>query len=377
MPPTETTTDPPNAPRDLRPRPSREEIEPAALALIRRHGGEVLAVARRWADSPEDAEDAYQRGLEIMLTKAPSTDPEHLVPWLKTVVKREAWAIRRQRERHTPSAPESEELDGTAPGSAHDHAVRLERLRLGAEAMRRLKPQEVRALTLKAEGLSYREICDETGWSYTKVNRCLSEGRRRFHDRLAGIESGAECERLAPHLSALADGEARAEDMAALRPHLRTCLVCRARLRDYRAVPARVAAVSPPVATAGSLLGPARELLHGSSGWISERSAALAARWHQATELALAHKGVAVVASAAVLGGGGAATVATVDGFEPGRHAATASAPERTTLPPLPPATASLAARAADDHDRHASAKRDPQPPAKRDRRAAAATPVT
>jgi hypothetical protein len=69
---------------------------------------------------------------------------------------------------------------------------------------------------------------------HRKVNRSLSEGRRRFHDRLAGIESGAECERRAPQLSALADGEADAADMTLLRPHLRSCLICRARLRDYR-----------------------------------------------------------------------------------------------------------------------------------------------
>ena len=137
MPPADTTTDPTSAPRELRPRLPREQIDPAAAEIIRCHGGEVMAVARRSADTPEDAEDAYQRGLEIMLTKAPSTNPDHLVPWLKTVVKREAWAIRRQRERHTPSAPESEELDGMAPGSAHDHAERFERLQLGAEAMKR------------------------------------------------------------------------------------------------------------------------------------------------------------------------------------------------------------------------------------------------
>jgi RNA polymerase sigma factor (sigma-70 family) len=360
MPPTETTTDTPTAPRELRPRPSRAEVEPAALALIRRHGGEVLAVARRWADSPEDAEDAYQRGLEILLTKAPSTDPEHLVPWLKTVVKREAWAIRRQRERHTPSAPESEELDGMAPGSAHDQAVRIERLQLGAEAMRKLKPQEARALMLKAEGLSYREICEETGWTYTKVNRCLSEGRRRFHDRLAGIESGAECERLAPHLSALADGEARAEDMAALRPHLRTCLVCRARLRDYRAVPARVAAVAPPVVLGGSLLDAAREPIHAATGWLSDRLAALAVRWQGAAELALAHKGVAVVASAAVLGGSGVATVATVADGEPVRPAASAPAPGGSIQrPPLAPPRAAAPVPDDRERDRAAPAQRD------------------
>ena len=82
-----------------RPRPARAEIEPAALELVRRHGAQIMSTARRYAASPEDAEDAYQRGLEILLTKAPTTSPDDLVPWLKTVVKHEAFALRKQRER--------------------------------------------------------------------------------------------------------------------------------------------------------------------------------------------------------------------------------------------------------------------------------------
>jgi RNA polymerase sigma factor (sigma-70 family) len=351
MPPTETTEPRTDAPRDLRPGPSRAEIDPAALEIVRRHGGEVLAVARRWADTPEDAEDAYQRGLEIMLTKAPSTDPDHLVPWLKTVVKREAWAIRRQRERHTPSAPEADDVDTPGFTSAHDDAVTRERLQVGAEAMHRLKPQEVRALVLKAEGLSYREICEETGWTYTKVNRCLTEGRRRFADRLAGIESGAECDRLAPQLSALADGEARAEDMALLRPHLRTCLVCRARLRDYRAAPAKVAALYPPVA-AGGLIAALRELTGGASGWFAERAAALSLRWHQAAELAAGHKVAAVVASTAALAGGGAATVAGVSDGETRRAPVAAPAAPTTPEPPARAAAAAATPAASRDDER-------------------------
>src|SRR5918995_972203 len=120
-----------------RERPARAEIDAAALALLARHGAQILATARRYAATPEDAEDAYARGVEILLTKAPSTNEDELIPWLKTVVK-----------------------------------------------------HEVRALLLKAEGFSYREICSITGWSYTKVNRLLTEGRRAFLHRMSGIQRG-------------------------------------------------------------------------------------------------------------------------------------------------------------------------------------------
>src|SRR5947209_7836637 len=72
-------------------RPSRDQIDPAAVELLDRHGAQLMATARRYAATPEDAEDAYQRGVEILLTKAPTTDPAELLPWLKTVVKHEAF----------------------------------------------------------------------------------------------------------------------------------------------------------------------------------------------------------------------------------------------------------------------------------------------
>jgi DNA-directed RNA polymerase specialized sigma24 family protein len=91
-------------------------------------------------------------------------------PWLLAVVKHEAFSIRRQRERAAPITDDGELRDPAAPaGNPHERSERYERLRQGAEALGRLKPQEVRALLLKAEGYSYREICAITGWTYTKV----------------------------------------------------------------------------------------------------------------------------------------------------------------------------------------------------------------
>ena len=279
------------------------ELSAAALELIERHAGQIMATARRYAATAEDAEDAYQRGLEIMLTKAPSTAEDQLVPWLKTVVKHEAFALRRQRDRHTPTADDGDppEVAGGAP--APDQAERLERLQVGAEALKRLKPQETRALLLRAEGHSYDEIARICGWTYTKVNRCLTEGRRAFLSRVEGIEAGDECSRLASQLSALADGEATAEDMKALRPHLKTCLACRAQLREFRAAPARVAALMPPaVVVAAGASGVGGSLRGGFESLIG-----------QGAELVGGSKVAAVAASAAIVAGGGAATVSELN----------------------------------------------------------------
>jgi RNA polymerase sigma factor (sigma-70 family) len=290
-----------------RPRPGRREVDPVAQRLMQRHGAQILATARRYSATREDAEDAYQRGLEILLTKAPVTDESELVPWLRTVVKHEAFAIRRQRERATPTTDDGELGERPGPeGATHEQAERYERLRLGAEALRRLKPQEVRCLQLRAQGYSYQEICELTGWTYTKVNRCLTEGRRSLLARVAGIESGGECLRLEPMLSALADGEASAADVRALRLHMRSCLACRARLRELRSLPARVAVMAPP-AVAVAYGGGLRSLVESLVGAAQQKAAVLGERVHATAEVATGQKVAAVAASAAAIAGGGAA----------------------------------------------------------------------
>jgi hypothetical protein len=146
-----------------------------------------------------------------------------------------------------------------------------------------------------------------TGWSYTKVNRLLTEGRRAFLRRVSGIQRGADCERYEPLLSALADGEASAEDLETLRPHMRTCLSCRAALREFRAAPDRVAGLLPPAALLASDGGPVRNLFESVLGAAQHKTAAMGDRLHAAAELATGQKVAAVAASAAALAGGGTA----------------------------------------------------------------------
>jgi DNA-directed RNA polymerase specialized sigma24 family protein len=50
----------------------------------------------------------------------------------------------------------------------------------------RLKPDERTALLLLALGYSYREIGELRGWTHTKVNRCLSEGRAALRESGSG-----------------------------------------------------------------------------------------------------------------------------------------------------------------------------------------------
>ncbi|HEY4096801.1 MAG TPA: zf-HC2 domain-containing protein, partial [Baekduia sp.] len=129
--------------------------------------------------------------------------------------------------------------------SPEERAISAERATRAAEALRRLKPQELRAMWLKALGHSYAEIGQATGYSATKVNRCLAEGRKSFLERFEGIEAGEECRRWQTVLSAMVDGEATAAQLTEVRPHLRNCPACRATLRRLHGHGRSLGAVLP------------------------------------------------------------------------------------------------------------------------------------
>jgi RNA polymerase sigma factor (sigma-70 family) len=295
----------------------------AAIELIRRHERTLRRTARRYSLCADDAEDALQRALEILLVKAPSSDQRELIRWMQTVTKHEALAVRRGRERTmaNPASPGQpaeadwvqlipSEKDGPA-----DTAERRERIGRAREALRSLKPQELRALTLLAQGYSYAEISEQTGWTYTKVNRCLAEGRQRFRAVFGAIEEGRRCEELAPLVSAFVDDEAGAAEAAQLQAHLRECSHCRAKVRAYRAAP-RAAAMLLPVVPAGRSLG---ERLHDLAAAAGSRLPArtgaaetavgqlAAAGGSRGTGMALAAK---VLAACLGTAGGAAACVA-------------------------------------------------------------------
>lgn len=241
----------------------------AAVALIARHEHQLKRTARRYSLDAEDVEDAFQRAMEIVLTKAPSTDPRELIRWTQTVIKHEALSIRRNRERllgaaspRRPDAPHDPVALLPARGEGPDEqAERREDMARTREALRALKPAELRALTLLAEGYSYAEIAEIAGFSATKVNRCVAEGRERFRSILFSSESGERCRELRPALSAFCDGEAGAAEAALVREHLRACASCRATMRTYRTTPRLAVALVPALPLGRSLLARGRELL--------------------------------------------------------------------------------------------------------------------
>jgi hypothetical protein len=152
---------------------------------------------------------------------------------------------------------------------------------------------------------------------HTKVNRCITEGRRAFIARYARIEGGDECERWLPLLSAIVDGEATPDQLIEVRPHLRHCSACRATVRQLHAGSAPLAALLPvalaPDAAGEHVHAPAAGVLvrlyEAVVNGVHERAASAAFKLQAAAEAASGGKLAAIAASAAAIAGGGAVVV--------------------------------------------------------------------
>lgn len=289
--------------------------------MIARYEVALRRTARRYSFDAEDADDAYQRALEIVLTKAPTTDLRELIRWTQTVTKHEALAVRQAREkllgyqRVREGAEDPMALIPAGGDGPDEQVARREDVARSREALQALKPAELRALGLLAEGYSYVEIGEQTGWSRTKINRLLAEGRARFRTLVSSSEDGSRCRELRPLLSAFCDGETSPREALEVREHLRACAQCRATMRTYRAAPRVAAALLPLMPPSRSLLERAQDLAaslssrlpgFGSSDSVAAQVAA--AGGTRGAGVAAIAKLLTVCAGAA---GGAAACVAT------------------------------------------------------------------
>jgi RNA polymerase sigma factor (sigma-70 family) len=153
---------------------------------VRRQAGEIYAawrehllrVAKRNAACEADAEEAVQ---EAFVAFIESYDPAAGAPpvaWLTTTAKRKCWRARDARRREVgellPGAEAEASRFAGSPPETEGRVVDLEEARA---RLRGLKPDERTAIGLAAAGYVYGEIAGRRGWTKTKVNRCLYEGR--------------------------------------------------------------------------------------------------------------------------------------------------------------------------------------------------------
>ncbi|HTI35554.1 MAG TPA: sigma-70 family RNA polymerase sigma factor [Miltoncostaea sp.] len=315
----------------------------------------LIRYAARYTRSLHDAEDAYQRAMEIALTRAPTVEPQRFMAWLRTVLRNEAIAVSSARRREGP-APAADVAD--AQGAALEDAIAvdvlaewLERYRAIQDGLAGLTDAQRTCLMLQTAGASYERIRELTGFSLRKVERSVLEGRAglaRWEVRLA---SGEACQRLDAAIWRVARNEASPKEQRTVSRHVKHCGACRATLRDRRQSNEWLAGLVPVALIGGHVLAGAPDPTPMFPWWerVAEGATVrVGTMVHMAMELpgtALAKVGAGT--AAAVVAGAAALPLVTDAPSPAASHTApavaeatAAPAPETASRPEAPATTA-------------------------------------
>jgi RNA polymerase sigma factor (sigma-70 family) len=171
---------------------STPEIHRLAAELYADKRLYLLRIARRNAATETDAEEAVQDAFLAFVSQYDLESGAPPLAWVTLATKRRCWRLRdaAHLDRRVVALPETrhEEPSGLIERRPSDLVPLPERIADRDEAgtlIRRLKPDERTALLLKAAGYSYEEIGLHRGWTHTKVNRCIYEGRQTLRSAVA------------------------------------------------------------------------------------------------------------------------------------------------------------------------------------------------
>ncbi|MFN8120808.1 MAG: sigma-70 family RNA polymerase sigma factor [Thermoleophilia bacterium] len=216
----------------------------------------LIRYATRFTRSLADAEDAYQRAMEIALTRAPTAEPARFMAWLRVVLRNEALAVSGVRRREGPmpgaDAADTAELVPDDRQPAEVRAQWRERYLIVQDALGRLTEAQRMCVLLQASGASYEAIERFTGFSRRKVERSVLEGRAALTRLELAIGEGEGCAALADAIDRVAAGIADGGERRRVRRHLRHCRTCRATLRDRHERDDRLAALVPVALVLGA-----------------------------------------------------------------------------------------------------------------------------
>jgi DNA-directed RNA polymerase specialized sigma24 family protein len=160
------------------------EVRELAEALFRQERQFLLAIAHRHAYNHADAMEAMNDAFAAFLRAYDPLGEAPPLPWFVLTLKRECW--RKIRDAHLDRYVGQEVERGDdemgsvmetlpARGSAvEDRVAEIDEAR---QRLAPLKPDERTAIGAFAAGYPYKEIAGRQDWTYTKVNRCMREGR--------------------------------------------------------------------------------------------------------------------------------------------------------------------------------------------------------
>ena len=175
----------------------RTSTDALSERLYNSHRQHLLAIARRNSTTNEDAEEALHDAFILFIDHYDPSDGSPPLAWLTLTLKRRCWAIYKRQKLHgnyqprhsnhplAPTPLESRADPARSPDEMAEVSESIEKVR---KQFAQLKPQERTALGLLALGYTYREICNITGWTYTKVNRCIAEGRAALRQNIGVVD---------------------------------------------------------------------------------------------------------------------------------------------------------------------------------------------
>ena len=162
------------------PSPTDDERRLAACRAMTSAPG-LIRYAARFTRSLHDAEDAYQRAMEVALTRAPVVEPDRFMAWLRTVLRNEALAVSSARRREGPASG-ADVAEGYGEVLESGVAVDVlaewrERYRSIQDGLAGLSDAQRICLMLQTAGASYERIREVTGFSLRKASgRCSRAG---------------------------------------------------------------------------------------------------------------------------------------------------------------------------------------------------------
>jgi RNA polymerase sigma-70 factor, ECF subfamily len=148
----------------------------AVVDLFREHAPAIYRFALLLGRHSADAEDVVQETFLKLLTHLEAGgDTANLRGWLFTVAANASKDRMRRRLRWLPWTPANEPSVDPAPLPDEDG-----RLRAARDALRKLAPRDRLLLTLRAQGLSYREISTAARIRGSSVGRLLARAVDRW-----------------------------------------------------------------------------------------------------------------------------------------------------------------------------------------------------
>lgn len=162
--------------------------EAAVAQAQAQYGAWAGTIASRLLDSPEDAEECVNTCWFKVWNAIPPARPVHFKGWLGAVVRNEALAMLKKRERLPKQVEEAALELAAVVGETDPVAARAESAELGRAISEFLRAQrrEVRVAFLRRYWYadSVEEVARRMGWGLSKTKSVLFRTRRKLRNYL-------------------------------------------------------------------------------------------------------------------------------------------------------------------------------------------------